>query len=242
MITNDDGQPISMMASFIDITERKQAEEQIKASLREKEVLLKEIHHRVKNNLQVIASLLYLQSKNIQDKATRELFSDSRNRVKSMALVHETLYQSGDLSRLNFAAYIRNLVALVFRSYRGKSGRITSTVNVSDVSLSIEAAVPCGLIINELVTNALKYAFPGRTGEIRVEMQEEHEAHVVLIVSDNGVGFPKDLDFRETGSLGLKLVNSLVDQLDGTIGLQNDNGTTFTIIFTEPEYTKTLTS
>ncbi len=220
------------------ITGRRQAEEQIKVSLQEKEVLLKEIHHRVKNNLQVVASLLYLQSKRLPDGETRALFNDSRNRVKSMALVHETLYQSGNLSRLHFAVYIRNLVAHVFRSYRGSSGRITSKVNVNDISLSIEAAAPCGLIINELVSNALKYAFPGRKGEIRIDMDVDEHDQFVLIVSDNGIGFPQDMDFRETGSLGLKLVHSLIDQLDATIELQNDEGATFTIIFTEPKYAK----
>ncbi|MCP4404070.1 MAG: response regulator [bacterium] len=222
----------------MDITGRKRAAEQIKAALREKEVLLKEIHHRVKNNLQVVASLLSLQAKRLPDDETRVLFNDSRNRVKSMALVHETLYQSGDLSRLNFAVYLRTLIAHIFSSYRGRPGRITSKVTVGNVSLSIEAAAPCGLIVNELVSNALKYAFPERTGEIRVEMDVNDHDQYVLVVSDNGVGFPEDVDFRDSGSLGLKLVHLLIDQLNGTIDLQNDDGTTFTLVFTEPKYMK----
>ncbi|MDM8553640.1 histidine kinase dimerization/phosphoacceptor domain -containing protein [Desulfococcaceae bacterium HSG7] len=219
-----------------DITVRKRADEQLKASLLEKEVLLKEIHHRVKNNLQVVASLLYLQSKRLPDDETRALFNDSRNRVKSMALVHETLYQSDDLSQLDFAAYIRNLIAHIFRSYRGSTGRITSKVIVDNVSLSIEAAGPCGLIINELVSNALKYAFPAKQGEIRIEMRIDEHERFVLVVSDNGVGFPKDMDIWETGALGLKLVRSLVEQLDGVIELHRNGETAFQIIFTEPQY------
>jgi two-component sensor histidine kinase len=219
-----------------EIAERKRAEEQIKASLKEKEMLLKEIHHRVKNNLQVISSLLYLQSQNIVDKPSLEMFLDSRNRVRSMALVHERLYQSRDLARVDFAEYIRNLVSYLFRSYEVHSNVIKQKINIADVSLGIDAAVPCGLILNELVSNSLKHAFPdGTAGEIRIGLSSDNDKFT-LMVSDNGVGFPKDLDLRNTQSLGLQLVNTLVDQLEGTIELDRSGGTAFEITFTELKY------
>jgi two-component sensor histidine kinase len=219
-----------------EIAERKRAEEQIKASLKEKEMLLKEIHHRVKNNLQVISSLLYLQSQNIVDKPLLEMFLDSRNRVRSMALVHERLYQSRDLARVDFAEYIRNLVSYLFRSYEVHSNVIKQKINIADVSLGIDAAVPCGLILNELVSNSLKHAFPdGRVGEIRIGLSSDN-GKFTLMVSDNGVGFPKDLDLRNTQSLGLQLVNTLVEQLEGTIELDRSGGTAFEITFTELKY------
>jgi len=217
-----------------EIAERKRAEEQIKASLREKEVLLKEIHHRVKNNLQVISSLLYLQSKNIKDKETLEMFQDGQNRVRSMALVHERLYGSQDLARIDLAEYVRNLTSYLFRSYGVNTNAIELKISADDVFLDIDTAIPCGLIINELVSNCLKHAFPdGREGEIRIEFDSDGDNKFTLLASDNGVGFPKDLDFRDMESLGLQLVNMLVNQLEGTIDLDTSGGTAFKIRFTE---------
>jgi PAS domain S-box-containing protein len=219
-----------------EIAERKRAEEQIKASLREKEVLLKEIHHRVKNNLQVISSLLYLQSKNVKDKGTFGILQESQSRVRSMVLVHERLYQSPDLARIDFAEYIRSLANYLFRSYGVNTNVIQLRLNVDDVLLGVDTAIPCGLILNELVSNALKHAFPdGREGEVRIELRAD-DGQLTLIVSDNGVGLPQDLDFRDTESLGLQLVNTLVEQIEGTIELDRSDGTAFKITFTEPGY------
>jgi PAS domain S-box-containing protein len=227
------GRVVGMVGVIRDITKRKRAEEQIKASLREKEVLLKEIHHRVKNNLQAISSLLYLQSRNVKDQETFEMFQDSQNRVKSMSLVHERLYQSQDLARVDFAEYVRNLANHLFRSYGGNTNVIQLRLNVNDVFLGVDTAIPCGLIINELVSNSLKHAFPeGRAGEIRIELRAD-DGQLTLMVSDNGVGFLEDLDFRDTASLGLQLVNMLVEQLEGTIELDRSGGTAFKITFRE---------
>jgi len=215
-----------------DITERKRAGERVRASLREKEVLLQEIHHRVKNNLQVICSLLRLQSRNIKDEEALAVFRDSQNRIRSMALIHEKLYRSQDLARVDFGGYIRSLASSLIRSYRTHSGRVRLQVDVSDVSLPIDAAVPCGLIINELVTNSLKHAFPGgRKGEIRVMLRSNHDHQVTLTVGDNGVGLPQDVDPEDTQPLGLELVNALVEQVAGRIDLRNDGGTEFEIRF-----------
>lgn len=185
------------------IGERKRAGDQIKASLKEKEILLREIHHRVKNNLQVISSLLNLQSRYTKSKAALEMFKESQNRIKSMALVHERLYQSQDLVRIDFAEYIRRLAAHLFDSYRVNPKAIILKVNIDDVFLGIDKAIPCGLIINELVSNSLKHAFSAdRKGAIRIDLAPDVDKKFTLIVSDNGVGFPKDLDFRNTASLG----------------------------------------
>jgi PAS domain S-box-containing protein len=230
-----EGEVVAVVAVARDISERVRAEEQIKASLREKEVLLKEIHHRVKNNLQVISSMLYLQSKNIQDRQTIEMFQESQYRVRSMALVHEWLYQSPDLARIDFAEYVRSLANHLFQSYGVNANVIQLKINVDDVSLGVNTAIPCGLIINELVSNSLKHAFSdGREGEICIEVRVDRDGKHTLMVSDNGVGFPEDLDFRDAGSLGLQLVNTLVDQLEGTIELDRSGGTAFKIMFTEP--------
>ncbi len=228
-----------------DITERKRADEQIQRSLKEKEVLLKEIHHRVKNNLQVISSLLKLQSEYVEDKQSLKIFKESQDRVKSMALVHEQLYQSEDLARIDFAEYVRNLAADLFRSYRVSSSAITLMVDVDDISLDINTAIPCGLIINELVSNALKHAFPAgeargerskSKGEIRIELCSDEGGRLTLIVGDNGVGLPKDLDFQNTESLGLQLVNMLTYQLEGSIELDRSGGTAFKITFARPTH------
>jgi two-component sensor histidine kinase len=229
---DEDGTELGIVYVGRDLTERKRAEEQIKASLQEKEVLLKEIHHRVKNNLQVISSLLYLQSKNIQDRQTLEMFQDSHYRVRAMALVHERLYQSQDLARIDFAEYVRSLANHLFRSYGVNTNVIQLKINVHNVFLGVDMAIPCGLIINELVSNCLKHAFPGgRGGEIQIELPADDDGQCTLVVSDNGVGCPEDLDFRDTGSLGLQLVNMLVEQLEGTIELDRGGGTAFEIRF-----------
>ncbi|MGK7920675.1 MAG: PAS domain S-box protein [Trichodesmium sp.] len=217
-----------------DITERKRNEEQIKASLAEKEVLLKEIHHRVKNNLQVISSLLRLQSRYIQDQRVMEMLKESQNRVRSMALVHEHLYQSKDLSKIDFTEYIRNLVSHLFQAYEVKARGVKLNVNVVSVFLNIDTVVPCGLIINELVSNSLKYAFPEESlGNISIDFNYDphNENKFILKVGDNGIGFPQDLDYKNSGSLGLRLVCSLVRQLKGEIELVHQAGTAFEITF-----------
>jgi PAS domain S-box-containing protein len=224
-----------------DITERKQADDNIKASLREKEVLLKEVHHRVKNNLQVISSLLNLQSAYVKDREALEMFKESQNRVRSMALIHEKLYQSEDLARIDIAGYIRDLVTSLFRSYGASAAAIKLNIDARDIFLDINTSIPCGLIINELVSNSLKHAFPdGREGEIKITMHHINENKIELIVSDNGIGFPEDIDFRSTESLGLQLVISLVEQLDCTIELDRSRGTAFKTTFEELKYKKRM--
>ncbi len=216
-----------------DITERKGVEEQIRASLKEKEMLLKEIHHRVKNNMQIVSSLLDHQTQFIKDKNVIEIFTESQNRIASMALVHEKLYQSKDLARIDLYDYLSDLVANLFQSYVKNSGKIKLNMNIENIQLDIDLAIPCGLIINELVTNSLKYAFPaGRVGEITIQFRKTAENMLELVISDNGIGIPIDLDFRKTGSLGLHLVTILAEnQLHGEINLNRKEGTEFTIKF-----------
>jgi PAS domain S-box-containing protein len=217
--------------------ERKRAEEALKISLHEKEVLLKEIHHRVKNNMQVISSLLSLQSRHLEDSKAIGMFKESQHRIRSMALVHEKLYQSKDLSRIDFGQYIQNLVVYLIDSYQVDSGRVRMKVDVRDAALDINTAIPCGLIVNELVTNALKYAFPGgRKGEVRVSLHPGADGRFTLTVGDNGVGWPRGADFRKTDTLGMQLVTMLVDQLDGAIELTSKPGTVFRISFRELKY------
>ncbi len=224
-----------LQAVVRDITDRKRDEEQIKASLAEKEVLLKEIHHRVKNNLQVISSLLKLQSRYIQDDRVIEMLKESQNRVRSMALVHEQLYQSKDLSDIDFAEYIQNLSHNLFQAYQIHAEGIKLETNIAPCSLNIDTAVPCGLIINELVTNSLKYAFGEIQGKIKIDFTLDNNRVCVLTVSDNGIGFPQDLDYRNARTLGLRLVGSLVKQIRGKIELLETIGTTFQIIFPKPK-------
>jgi PAS domain S-box-containing protein len=219
------------------ITERKRAEKQIRASLREKEVLLQEIHHRVKNNLNVIASLLDLQADTVQDPVALRAFADSRRRIRSMALIHEKLYRSPDLASIGADEYVQEVVDYLAGAYAGGGQPVTLKVQVEDVPLDIDTAIPCGLIINELVANALAHAFPGdgakaEPSEVTVDLRAD-DGRYLLTVSDNGVGLPPDLDFRNTQSLGLQLVNLLTEQLQGTITLDRSGGTSFTIAFGE---------
>jgi two-component sensor histidine kinase/CHASE2 domain-containing sensor protein len=206
----------------------------LSALVEEKNVLLKEIHHRVKNNMQVISSLLNLQSDHIQDPGALEIFADTRNRVRSMALIHEKLYQSSDLAQINFGEYIKALTSGLASSFASKMRGVRIATESDDVLLTVDEAVPCGLIVNELVTNCFKYAFAGGApGEIKVALKRLPEKKLQLSVGDDGVGFPESIDFRTTESLGLQLVNTLTDQLDGSIALRNGRGTTFEITFEE---------
>ena len=215
-----------------DITERKIAEVKIKASLEEKEVLLREIHHRVKNNMQIVSSLLGLQAHNIEDKKYKDIFIQSQTRIDSMALIHEKLYQSESIAQINFKEYIDDIVSNIFESYCTKSN-IKIDIDVESIPLKIDYAVPCGLIINELVTNCLKYAFPdGRPGIIKISVESKDNNMIKISISDNGIGIPKDLDIRNTESLGLRLVSSLAEsQLHGQIIINRDSGTEFQINF-----------
>ena len=218
---------------FQDITKRRQADDRIKASLKEKEILLREIHHRVKNNMQIISSLLKLQSKYIEDDKYLDLFKESRNMIESMAIIHERLYHSEDLSKINIKEYTRDLVNNLFHAYNINKSVIKSKINVDTVTLGMDFAILCGLIINELVTNSIKYAFPdNRKGEIEIAFRQTDENNFELVVSDNGVGIPEDVDIRKTQSLGLRLITMLVDdQLEGEINLVRGKGTEFQIKF-----------
>ncbi len=230
-ILDAQGNFIEFQAVGRDITELQQTQ-QLQAALKEKEVLLKEIHHRVKNNLQIIYSLLRLQSRNIKDQQAAEILMDSQNRVKSIALIHEKLYRSANLSQIDLKQYIPNLAASLFSSYKANSNSIKLYMHVEDVSLDIDAAIPCGLIINELIANSLKYAFPnGKEGEIRLELYLENDSEVTLSISDDGIGIPEYHRFAKTEKLGLSLVRDLVAQLKGTIEVSTCKGTLFKIRF-----------
>jgi PAS domain S-box-containing protein len=219
-----------------ELVERQRAEQQVTASLNEKEVLLREIHHRVKNNLQIISSLLNLQARHVHNPQTVEAFQESQQRVRSMALVHEKLYQSQDLASIDLAEYIRSLAQYLSRAYGLDQHRVSIEVIAKDVFLDINTAIPCGLIVNELISNSLKYAFPdGRSGQVAVTVNSGGDRQLTLTVTDDGVGFPEDLDLGNTQSLGLQLVDTLVTQLDGTIALDRDSGTTFRVTFAVPE-------
>jgi PAS domain S-box-containing protein len=220
----------------IDITALKEAENEIKASLKEKNILIQEIHHRVKNNMQIISSLLSLQTQYVDDKGAVDLLKESQNRVMSMAMIHEKIYLSKDLIHINFQDYIQNLVSNLFNSYDIKKSRIKPRLEIDDINLNIETAVPCGLIISEIVSNSLKYAFPDNMeGEIYISLKTSGDKFR-LIIGDNGVGLPEDFDFENIGSLGLLLVNNLTEQIDGEIKINSKNGTEYDISFKELEY------
>lgn len=226
------GNVTGILCVSLEITERKIAQDNMRKSLEEKEVLLREIHHRVKNNMQIISSLLRLQSENIEDKKYRDAFIDSQNRIHAMALIHEKLYQSKSIAKINFKEYIDSIVSNIFESYCIKSN-IKIDINIENIPLIIDCAVPCGLIINELVTNSLKYAFPdGRQGKIQISVKSNNDHMIQLSISDDGIGIPEDMDIRNTKSLGLHLVTALAEkQLNGEFILNRENGTEFQIKF-----------
>lgn len=259
VVRDSAGNPMFLQGVAFDITERKAAEEALRRSheelealvqartedlaranreleeaLKEKESLLKEIHHRVKNNLQIVSSLLHLQSASIRDEATLHVIRESQNRVRSMSMIHEKLYQSNNLSGIAFGKYARELAAYLFRSYGVYESQVRLITQIGGDVLSLERAVPCGLIVTELISNSLKYAFPdGRAGEIVVSLDTAPDGVITLSVADDGVGLPADFDFAGAPSLGLKLVRGLADQLQATLGVRRDQGTRFQLRFRE---------
>jgi len=220
-----------------DITERKKAETEINASLKEKEMLLGEINSRVRNYMNIISSLLELQSVYMKDEENREILKDNKNRVKSMLLIHDGLSLSEDFALIDFSQYTKKLIELINNSYNVDKSRIKVNSKAEGLMLDIDAAIPCGLIVNELLTNAAKHAFPGdEEGEVCVEFGLDNHENNVLIVRDNGVGLPDEINFKESGTMGFQLVNTLVNQLKGSVILSRDKGTTFQIIWSESEY------
>lgn len=242
-----------VLSSVVDISERKRAEEErerllvemrklnraledrgqaLRGTLRERETMLQEIHHRVKNNLQIISSLINMQANQLDAGAGRDALDDCQSRVQAMALIHEQLYQSADYSRVSLSPYIAELARNIVRAAEGADGRIALHIEADGVALPVDQAIPCGLIVNELITNALKHAFPsGREGAVRVSLAHADGGRVALRVSDDGVGVAPSLDLRATGSLGLRLVFALTEQLGGAAVVRRDAGTAFEITF-----------
>ena len=233
LVFDSQGQIRYYISLFQDIMSRKEAEEQVKASLKEKEVLLREIHHRVKNNMQTIISLLRLQGDKIEDKKYADMFKEGEDRIRSMSLIHEQLYQTKDFANIDFGEYIKTLTNGLLTSSGVNTNKIRLNIEVKDVFFDIENAIPCGLIINELVSNSLKYAFPqGKEGEISITLQSTNEDEFELSVSDNGIGISENLDIEQTGTMGLQLVKVLAEnQPDGKIDLDRTGGTQFRIKF-----------
>jgi two-component sensor histidine kinase len=230
-IKDDTGRVIAVLCASYDITERKVMENQVAASLREKEYLLKEIHHRVKNNLQVISSLLSMQADKATDQNVIDSLMDSQNRVKSIALVHEKLYQSKSLDQIEYGDYLNKIVMHLFDTYNISQSRLTCTVHAENILVDINQAVPCSLIINEMLTNSLKYAFPeGRKGVISIDFVTDANNYI-LTYHDNGTGIPEGVSFERTESLGMKLIYGLTQQLNGNVILKREGGTTFIITF-----------
>ena len=225
------GKP-AVQGAVIDITDRRTAEEKIKHSLEEKEVMLREIHHRVKNNMQIILSLLRIQSRMVKHKGTREIFRQSQNRIRSMALIHEALYKSGDLAKIDFSDYISRMTTHLLSVYREDLGEVGVEQKTEGIFLDINKAIPCGLIVSELVSNSLKHAFPDkREGRLSIRMTQDKKGMYRLIIKDSGKGLPEDLNIRETETLGFQLVIDLVHQLRGSIDLNRREGTEFEVKF-----------
>ena len=231
-VHDDAGALVGFGKIMRDRTAQRRLEEQLRASLQEKEVLLKEVYHRVKNNLQVVCSLLDLQADALADPQARAVFDDCQRRIQAMALAHEALSQSSSLARVHVGDYARRLAADLLRAQSIEVERLRLTIETDEVWLPVEKAVPCGLILNELLTNCVKHAFPGgRAGEICLDVRADAGAQVTLAVGDDGVGFPPAVDFRHTDSLGLQLIHLLTEQLGGTVTLEQRGGTAVTLRF-----------
>lgn len=222
--------PVAFMTTARDITHHKNIEAQMQASLHEKTILLREVHHRVKNNLQIISSLLNLQSSYITDEEAFEVFKESQNRVKSMAMIHEKLYQSGNFAEINVAEYLKSLTENIYSSYGINMNIIKLKINAENIFLDINKAVPCFLLINEVITNSIKHAFPdGRSGKITIDFHEDRG--YIISIKDDGIGLPKNLNLKKTETLGMQLINALTSQLDGELEVKSNGGTEFIVHF-----------
>lgn len=220
-----------------DVTLRKRAEEQLRVSLQEKELLLKEVHHRVKNNLHIISSLLDLQSDYVTDENLLDLFADSQNRIQAMALIHEQLYQAKDFGRIDFSEYIHRLVSNLSFSWGNQMESVQTIIDAEAIPINLDTAIPCGLLINELVTNAFKHAFPnGRSGHVKIQLSRCPSQRFHLSIQDDGIGFPKEMDWQNSASLGLKLVQILAKQLKAEIQFDHSQGTEVAFTFVELQY------
>jgi PAS domain S-box-containing protein len=234
-IKDEEGKVSTVVILTEDITERKKNEDKIKRTLKEKDLLLNEVHHRVKNNMQIVLSMLKMQSRKIKDKEVLEMFVESMNRIKSMSLIHERLYLSDNYSRIDFHKYLHDLSRFLQTSAAGGNTHIAFNLDVAEERPDINRAIPCGLIVNELVSNALKFAFPNKeSGEINISLQYL-EGLFTLIVENNGVPFPQEIEITKSRSLGLNLVKALVDQIHGSLELDKSNGAKFTIKFQQEE-------
>lgn len=234
LVRDSNDNPNYFVAVFEDITERKEYESQLEESIKEKEVLLKEVHHRVKNNMQVISSMLNLQSSYIDDETALSILRESQDRIKSMSFVHESLYQSNTLSEVNFSEYIENIARNLFHSYGRPEGGLSLDFDLEEIYLNLDTSIPCGLIINEIVSNSLKYAFEGREqGRIFIVFSRESDGRLKLIVGDDGIGLPDNFDIDTAESLGLQLVTTLITQISGELEIQVKEGTRFNILFKE---------
>jgi PAS domain S-box-containing protein len=221
-----------VLSAIVDISDRKHKEGRIEAALREKDVLLGEVHHRVKNNLQIVHSLLDLQSGRVQDERARQMLRESQNRVRSMALIHQTLYQSQDFAKVDFSHFLDSLVPILVASYGLNPDRIVLKVETAQVLLPLSAAIPCGLVVNELISNALKHAFPaGQRGEILVALTQQPNGETTLKVRDNGIGVDDSIDLAKANTLGLQLVTLLAEQLGGRVAMNRSHPTEFTLTF-----------
>lgn len=222
--------------TFTDITQTKLNEQKIKESLKEKEILIKEIHHRVKNNLQIISSLLKLQIRKINDQTTKDILKDSQNRIQTISLIHKNLYKADDFLNINFNTYVHDLMKNLLSSYKPFYEDIKLDLEIEDIMISIDIAIPCGIILNELITNTLKYAFPNRkTGSIFISfnfLKQNDKPVYELIFKDNGIGIPQNIIVDQDEHIGLNLINELTNQLYGKITINSDdNGTCFIINF-----------
>jgi len=226
-----EGKPVKLRGFMMDITERKEMEDALRRSLQEKETLIREVHHRVKNNMQIISSLLNLQADQVEDEGALRLFRDAMARVRSMALVHEKLYRTESLASLEFSEFARDMVAQLFRSYGLDGSRVRVEMDMDEVMLGIDDAIPLALMLNELVSNSVQHAFPdGRRGAISITLKDE-DGMVALKVADNGIGIPPGINPVDSTTLGLQLVNSLAGQLSGTMDIHNRDGTSFVFTF-----------
>jgi two-component sensor histidine kinase len=238
---DDEGNVIGSVHVARDITERKIMEEQLEQALKDKDILMKEIHHRVKNNLMIMASLLNMQSRYIEDEVARDIFKDSQSRARTMALIHEKLYQSKELKKLDVQDYMESLARDIYHAYIKDPEKIQLNLEIEQLMLDINTVIPLGLILNEILTNTFKYAFPGDAdGIVEVKFIKKENNEFLLEVCDDGAGLPPDFHEKKTESLGMRLIHSLTEQIRGELEINSDHGTQVRVKFQELNYPKKI--